>query len=72
MINTLFIHNSDFIKTVFDVYRVYLSLIKIIIENSLKAVISYREITAFKFLKKTLFYYLYIFCMLKFKVGMIL
>jgi len=47
MINTLFIHNSDFIKTVFDVYIVYFSLIKIIIENSLKAVISFREITAF-------------------------
>ena len=47
MINTLSIHNSDFIKTVFDVYRVYFSLIKIIIENSLKAVISLKEITAF-------------------------
>jgi len=47
MINTLFIHNLDFIKTVFDVYRVYFCLIKIIIENSLKAVISFREITAF-------------------------
>ena len=27
MINTLFIHNSDFIKTVFDVYIVYFSLL---------------------------------------------
>ena len=33
MINTLFIHNSDFIKTVFDVYIVYFCLTKIIIEK---------------------------------------